>query len=151
MGQSLQPLYLAFNTPKNPTWFYIQNRKNAWIHTRSTRISPLEIFAGSKSRPRFSKPLQKQPGTPCAAQRRASATALVSCIQARQGGLSLLFQPKHRWDRVGFAHGIPARAVPFQQEELKPPQTYCLAHWLPCKDLSPASGLLGAFFIQLPP
>lgn len=76
----------------------MQNRKDAWMHTRSTRILPLVIFAGSKSRPRFSKPLQKQPGTPCAAQQRASATAVVSCIQAGQGGLSLLFHPKHRWD-----------------------------------------------------
>lgn len=66
----------------------------------------------------------------------------------RQNGLSFLFQ------QVGYGQdlqtGFQHIAVPFQQEGLMPPQT-SFAHWLPCKDLSSASGLPRAFFIQLPP
>lgn len=77
---------------------------------------------------------------------------LFNVFIAMQSGLSFLFQPKHTcgiW--AGFALRIPAHAGPFHQEGLIPPQTRCLAHWLPWKDLSPASGLRGPFFIQLPP
>lgn len=74
---TLAPVFSFINTPKTPTQFYMQNRKDAWVYRRSTRISPLVIFARSKSRSRFSKPLQKEPGTPHAAQQRTSTAALM--------------------------------------------------------------------------
>lgn len=74
---TLAPVFSFINTPKTPTQFYMQNRKDARVYRRSTRISPLVIFARSKSRSRFSKPLQKEPGTPHAAQQRTSTAALM--------------------------------------------------------------------------
>lgn len=125
--------------------------------TRSTRNSPL--FCSSlqlgTTKPRFSKPLQRQPGTLCTAAKGRCAchmnqrdcTCLTYSQQGRVGFHSCCNQSMCGiW--AGFALEIP---VPFWQEGLMASRTRCPAHRLPCKDLSPASGLQGPFFIQLLP
>lgn len=89
-------------------------------------------------------PERVQKGLPMQHSKGPVQVLLCNISTPRQGGLSFLFQQVGCGQdlHIGFQHML---------EGLMSPQTHCSAHWLPCKDLSSAPGLLGAFFIQLPP